>query len=251
MIAREDMLRTAMAQSARDLNCEAGDFLKPEPVLSPGGLGPRAKRYYREPIACNFVSYGSNVVVSVRDEYRSIAEAYVNEFAFYRCFETPAICQLNDRLAPFGQQVRFMAEYWLPRTDAIKPLDCRYELRVLEPADFASLYLPEWHNALCEERKNLDMLSVGAYDGSALAGLAGCSADADDMWQIGVDVLPAYRGRGIASTLTSRLALEIFARGKVPFYCCAWSNIPSARNAIRSGFAPAWVEMTVKPKGVE
>ena len=36
-------------------------------------------------------------------------------------------------------------------------------------------------------------------------------------------------------------------RRKVPFYCSAWSNIRSARNAIRSGLFPTWVEMTVKP----
>jgi predicted GNAT family acetyltransferase len=67
------------------------------------------------------------------------------------------------------------------------------------------------------------------------------------MWQIGVDVLPEYRRKGIASAMTGRLALEILERGKVPFYCCAWSNVKSARNAIKSGFRPAWVEMTVKP----
>lgn len=67
------------------------------------------------------------------------------------------------------------------------------------------------------------------------------------MWQIGVDVLPEYRCQGVASALTSGLAREILRRGKVPFYCSAWSNIRSARNAIRSGFIPAWVEMTVKP----
>jgi len=54
------------------------------------------------------------------------------------------------------------------------------------------------------------------------------------------------RKEGIASALTSRLAIEIINRGKVPFYCCAWSNIKSARNAIQSGFRPAWVQMTVK-----
>ena len=66
------------------------------------------------------------------------------------------------------------------------------------------------------------------------------------MWQIGVDVLPDYRKNGIASALTSRLAAEIFARGKVPFYCTAWSNIRSVRNAIKCGFIPAWAEMSVK-----
>ena len=64
--------------------------------------------------------------------------------------------------------------------------------------------------------------------------------------RIGVDVLPEYRRKGIASALTSRLALEVLARGKVPFYCAAWCNIKSVRNAIRSGFRPAWVAMTAK-----
>jgi GNAT superfamily N-acetyltransferase len=128
----------------------------------------------------------------------------------------------------------------------LKELDCSYEMRVLHSEDFSELYVEVWSNALCEKRKHLDVLGVGAYDNGQLIGLAACSADCDTMWQIGVDVLPGYRRQGIASALTSRLAVEILKRGKVPFYCCAWSNIKSARNAIRSGFRPAWVEMTVK-----
>ena len=67
------------------------------------------------------------------------------------------------------------------------------------------------------------------------------------MWQIGVDVLPDYRNQGIASALTTNLALEILKHDKVSFYCCTWSNLASQRNAIKSGFYPAWVELTVKP----
>ena len=122
-----------------------------------------------------------------------------------------------------------------------------YKMRILTQADFAELYLPEWSNALCKDRKHLDVLGVGAYDNGRLIGLAGCSADCDAMWQIGIDVLPEYRRRGIASALTSRLAVEILNRGKVPFYCAAWCNVKSVRNALRSGFRPAWVEMTAKP----
>lgn len=99
---------------------------------------------------------------------------------------------------------------------------------------------------MCAKRKNLYVLAVGAYDKGKLVGLAGCSADCDTMWQIGVDVLPEYRRQRIATVLTNRLAKEILQRGKVPFYCAAWSNIKSVRNAIRSGFRPGWVEMTAK-----
>lgn len=90
------------------------------------------------------------------------------------------------------------------------------------------------------------MLGAGAYDGENLVGLAGASADCKNMWQIGIDVLPGYRRQKIASALTSRLAVEILNRDIVPFYCCAWSNIGSARNAAASGFRQAWVQVTVK-----
>jgi GNAT superfamily N-acetyltransferase len=145
-----------------------------------------------------------------------------------------------------GQKICFMAEYFLPDIESIRPRDCPFEMRVLEQADFSELYLPEWSNALCEKRKHLDVLGMGAYDGGKLVGLAGCSADCDSMWQIGIDVLPNYRRQGVASALTSCLAIEILNRGKVPFYCAAWCNIRSVRNAIRSSFRPAWVEMTAK-----
>ena len=140
-----------------------------------------------------------------------------------------------------------MAEYYLPDINKVKPLSCEYSLKILYQEDFAELYRPQWSNALCKDRKHLDVLGIGAYDGEKLAGLAGCSADCDKMWQIGIDVLPEYRRKGIASALTSRLGTEILERGKVPFYCSAWSNIRSVRNGIKSGFIPAWAEMTIKP----
>ena len=153
---------------------------------------------------------------------------------------------LNDAFRPHGLGVCFMAEYFLPDMDVLKSLPCKLETKVLEQPDFVDLYKPEWSNALCEGRKHLDVLGVGVYDNGKLVGLAACSADGDTMWQIGIDVLPEYRRQGIASAITSRLAVEILERGKVPFYCCAWSNIKSARNAIKSGFRPAWAQMTVK-----
>ena len=146
-----------------------------------------------------------------------------------------------------GQKICFMAEYFLPDVNLLSQIDCGYKLRLLTQSDFYDLYLPEWSNALCEKRKALDVVGIGAYDGERLVGLAGCSADCEKMWQIGIDVLPDYRRQAIAAALTSTLAVQILDRGKVPFYCSAWSNIRSVRNALKCGFRPAWVEMTAKP----
>ena len=98
--------------------------------------------------------------------------------------------------------------------------------------------------ALSASHPERDMCAIGAFANGVLVGLAGCSADCGTMWQIGIDVLPDYRHRGIASALVAALGNEIFSRGKVPFYCAAWSNIPSVKTAIRAGFAPAWVHLT-------
>ena len=247
MMTTWDMLRIAMEQSAEDIGCRADDFLLDRNIVVPFRLGEKAKKYYKLPIGCSFISYGNNVAAASSEGLFDIVNAYVGRFDYYHCFETPNMHWLNQRLAPLGQTVCFMAEYFLPDPGRLMTLPCQYEIRMLEKADFEDLYLPEWSNALCRDRKHLDMLGVGAYDGGKLIGLAGCSADAEKMWQIGVDVLPEYRKKGIASAVTSRLAVEILARDKVPFYCSAWSNIRSVRNALKSGFLPAWVEMTIKP----
>ena len=249
-MTNQDILRIAMTQSAADLCADASDFTRSENVVVLSHENPDARRYLKLPFACQLVSYGSNVVASISPELREITEAYINRYPVEHLFETPNLHVLNDALMEHGQRICFMAEYFLPDVDTLRPLECPYKIRILTPQDFQSLYLPEWSNALCEQRKHLDMLGVGAYDGDTLIALAGASADCDTMWQIGIDVLPAYRRRGIASALTSRLATEILACGKVPFYCAAWSNIKSVRNAIKSGFRPTWVEMTAKPKAM-
>ncbi len=249
-MTNKEILQIAMEQSALDINCKASDFLCSNHVIVRSGVGTGARKYYKEPIACNLVSYGNNIVASVRDEYKEVVEEYIRKFEFYHCFETPNMHWLDDRLAEKGQKICFMAEYYLPDMEKLHALPCDYELKILEQSDFDNLYKPEWSNALCEDRKELDVLGVGAYEQGKLIGLAGCSADCTTMWQIGVDVLPEYRRKGIAAALTSRLAVEILERDKVPFYCSAWSNIRSVRNAIKSGFIPAWVEMTVKPENI-
>ncbi len=246
-MTRQEIDRIAMLQSAVDAGCDVDDFLCKENKIVISGKSPEARRYLELPFACNLISYGSNVVASIREEYREIVAHYIGKYPAEHCFETPNMHVLNDALQEKGLRVCFMAEYFLPDPEAIRPQPCAYELRLLHPADFETLYTEEWSNALCEKRKHLDILGVGAYDGEKLIGLAGCSMDCESMWQIGVDVLPEYRGQRIAPAVTSRLAMEILERGKVPFYCAAWSNIRSVRNAIRSGFRPSWVEMTAKP----
>ena len=242
-----DIIKIAMRQSACDLGCDESDFTAKENKIVISTTNEHARKYLSLPFFCNLVSYGSNIIASISLDFAESVKAYIDKYPVEHCFETPHMNVFSEMLRPYGYGICFMAEYFLPDINMLRALPCPYPTKILTPTDFTGLYLPEWSNALCEKRKELDKLGIGAYDGEKLIGFAGASADCDEMWQIGIDVLPEYRKMGIASALTSRLALEILDRGKVPFYCAAWSNIPSVRNAIKSGFRPAWVEMTAKP----
>ena len=246
MMTNNDIWRIALQQSAWDCNCSPEDFLKAEPLVTLSRNHPEARKYLSLPFACDLVSYGSNIVAQTSEALAAPVRDYISRYPVEHCFETPHLHVLDNILRPHGLQVCFMAEYFLPDVEKVTPLPCPYELRVLHQKDFADLYLPEWSDALCEKRKELDVLGVGAYDNGKLIGLAGCSADCEEMYQIGVNVLPGYRRQGVAAAVTSRLAWEVLQLDKVPFYCAAWCNIKSVRNAIKCGFRPAWVELTAR-----
>ncbi len=91
-----------------------------------------------------------------------------------------------------------------------------------------------------------DRLAVAAYDGDEIIAMAGCSEDGAHLWQIGIDSVPGYEGKGIAANLVTLLKQEIIVRGKVPYYGTAESHAVSRSVAIKSGFLPAWCEIQTK-----
>ena len=104
-MTNREIMNIAMQQSAYDLNAKASDFLQDTNVFVNAGIGPLARKYYKEPIACNLVSYGNNIVVSVKEEYKEILETYLSKFEFYHCFETPNMHWLDERMKEKGYRV--------------------------------------------------------------------------------------------------------------------------------------------------
>jgi len=245
-MTNKEIYQIALQQSAYDCSCKAEDFLSEHNIVTLSKPHQKARKYLPLPFECDLVSYGNNIVAQVSDRTINAVEEYIGRYDIHRCFETPFINVLNELLTPYDLKVCFMAEYFLPDVTILKALDCGYELRVLQKSELEGLYTEQWSNCLTFHDGERDVLAVGAYDNGRLIGLAGCSADCETMYQIGVDVLPEYWRKGIASAVTSRLALEVLTMGKVPFYCAAWSNIKSVRNALKSGFRPAWVELTAR-----
>lgn len=72
--------------------------------------------------------------------------------------------------------------------------------------------------------------------------MVGMSDDSPIMRQIGIDVLPAFRGAGIASALVRDAARLTLAEGYLPFYGTSPSHMLSQRVAMNAGLVPTWWE---------
>lgn len=113
-----------------------------------------------------------------------------------------------------------------------------------------------YSNALGFSVTRPDVLVLAAYavDGAGDTEGAGIPANADPvamvgmsddspiMRQIGIDVLPAWRGAGIASVLVRDAARLTLAEGYLPFYGTSPSHILSQRVAMNAGLVPTWWE---------
>lgn len=243
----KDIWKVAMEQSAIDLNCSVGDFLNKGNTVVVSKLNEGRKKCYKKPMFCGLAYYGGGLVASVDERIKDFMESFFNRHSEYRCFDTPQLIVLNKEFEKYGKSVCFIAEFFLPDAEKQVLINNNIEVKILSQDIIPSLYKDDrFHMALgynCDGDKKDVLAAVGYIDGE-IAGVAGASDDSETMWQIGVDVLPKYRRLGVASTLTKILTDEIIKRGKVPYYCTAWSNIASKNNAIKCGYKTAWVEMT-------
>jgi GNAT superfamily N-acetyltransferase len=82
-----------------------------------------------------------------------------------------------------------------------------------------------------------------AHKDDKIVGVAAAGADSDDLWQIGVDVLPEAQGSGIGRAIVAALARWILDQGRVPYYAAATGNVRSQALATSVGFRPAWTEL--------
>ena len=156
-MTNQELLQIALQQSAIDCNCKPEDFLQSENLVTTSRKHPSARAYLPLPFACDLVSYGNNIVAQVREDLRDTVKDYIDTYPTEHCFETPNMQVLEEKLAPYGLQICFMAEYFLPDLTILGTHPCKYEIRLLHPQDFQSLYLPQWSNALCADRKEKDV----------------------------------------------------------------------------------------------
>ena len=231
-MTKHGMLRIVQSQLATDLNCtpddlngETDSFVFTETQYNPGRRPfPRGERHFE------MLTMGGAVIVSATPDILPFIREQLDGKSNDEAFNMPFV---------HGQGICY-----IPDIDIIKPLATpeNIEIVIVAQPDISKLYVHKgfsyaiWY----EPHIRPETLVAVAYCDGIAAGMAGASDDCEMMWQIGIDVLPEFRNRGIAAALANRLAIEILKHGKVPYYATAPRNIGSQRVAHRAGFIPAW-----------
>lgn len=250
-MTNQDILRIAMEQSAVDMNCTVAQLSDGGNHVVSSALHADAKKCYHKKLFCGFTFYGTGLVASVDETIRPFIEQFTAKHAGYRCIDAPQLMVLNREFEKYDKSVCYLATFYLPDLTQHVEINSDIKIEILEEHEIPKMFANDrFHNAFGYDntREKKDVLAVIGYLNGEIVGAAGASNDAEMMWQIGIDVLPNYRRQGVAVTLTKILTDEVLKRGKVPYYCTAWSNIASQRNAIKCGYRNAWVEMTVMDK---
>ncbi len=199
----------------------------------------------------NFIYFGDNLFICANQKIKDFVTLYIQKCGteLYRVFDAPNCMALNNELEKYGYTIAHLAQYFLPTTQFTE-VDYRgYTIQLFCKNEIEELYSKcDFPLALCGTTKGRrrDELALACIIDGGVVGVAACTNDSDTMWQIGVEINEKYQKKGIGTILVQELKNEILKLGKVPFYCCAWSNLASKRLARKAGFVDAWVELSAK-----
>ena len=172
------------------------------------------------------------VLVSASENLYNVAKERLTEKNVYEIFEFPLV---------YGQSIYFIPD--LKRLEEQEELS-KFEFKMFD-GNTNKIELSEgFENAITFDKngKCISNITYCAYYNGKIIGVAGADKVNNDIWEVGIEVLPEYRKDGLATVLTKNLTIKILEKGIVPIWCASSTNIGSQAVAYRSNYMPLWVE---------
>jgi len=223
-MTKADMLNTIYEYLAQLMECEVADFTREETTFS--------VRNIEEPFL-KIMICGNSIVVTASPNLYSKAVSLLENKSRDELFECPLV---------YGQTIHYIPDL-SSIFDPALPNGFTYSL--FQGEDINNLSdITGFDNSLVFDNYGHTNSTIAfvAYRGDAVAAIAGASIAYDNLWEVGIDVLPAYRNQGLATAMVRKLTSEILNKGAVPFYSASITNIGSQMVATRAGFVPCWVD---------
>lgn len=253
MLNSKDLLRITHKQFSLDYNCRAEDFEKPGAYFYDRAEERAGRRCYGDRPFLEICVMHDSAVFCADEKMLGWLQKYYSDCDPKWLSEYENLRTIDKKLGEFGQEIYDTHIFYLPTSHITR----------IKPKFTTMWYTKEQINrfrgddrfpeAFAFRESTPDSLALSAIDTDGkIMGMAGASADGEDFWQIGIDVMPEYRGRGVAKTLVNNLALEILRMDKVPFYGTAQSHSISRATAVKAHFIPAFMTLysrKIKPEG--
>ncbi len=248
MFTKEEIVFELKKQLAIDYNCKPEDFDSDENTLTLPAKNEGRREYSENIPFFSMATMGKGAVISADEKMHPFFKGFIKDRKGFWLFEEDKLFEIQTQFIKYEKNLFQTHHMFLPDT---KPLNIKpnFEIKWFEQKDIEQFYGDKrFPNAFCEkyEPNRPDVLGVGTIIDGEIAGMAGCSADSKILWQVGIDVMPKYRGKGIGTALVGILKEEVFKRGAIPFYGTGPANIHSQNIALNCGFYPAWVEIENK-----
>lgn len=229
---KKTMMDYVYSQLAIDYNCSLDNFLKDGLIITEAKDHKDRRPFpWRSP-RLEIVAVGHSMVINASADILPYIREKLEGKTSNEVYYMPLFYGIN--------------QYYLPDIGKITKLDCPdgFEYELVEKDNIHKLYKIDGFNYAMQYDINSqrpDVLIALARHKDEIVGMAGASADCKTMWQIGLDVLLPYRGKGLAAALVNMLTIETLNRGYVPYYGTSGSNVISQHVAVRAGYMPAWV----------
>lgn len=248
MYTKNEILLIAKTQLALDYNCRLTDFETGKNTIVKNNLIDGRRIYNSDGCFLKLLCFGNSAIISTSPTIMPwCEEKLLNRDAAW-IFEYSKLCVIDKELQKYGHEIADVHHYYLPNSN-VSSIEAITSVNWYEYEDILQFKNDDrFGEAFAFDENHPDVLAVAALDGNKIMGMAGASEDSKTMWQIGINVLPSYRGRGIGTNLVELLKNEILKRGKIPFYGTVESHLYSQNIAVSAGFFPAWAELYSKPR---
>lgn len=188
---------------------------------------------------------GKLLLTGREDIISRVREQYAEEGSEWS-FEYMALRKLEDLLYEFGCRIKMAHPFYISEEKS-EAKDPGTEIRIYRDGEIEQFRGDgRWDEAFCFAENAPDRIGIAAVLNGEIIGMAGASEDSTLMRQIGINVLPDFRGKGIAEYLVTALKNLILDEGYLPFYGTSMSHLASQRVALSAGFRPAWTELTAE-----
>lgn len=229
---KSKILEIVSRQLAIDMNCNSEDFFKDGIIFCEAKLNEGRRMFDRQTPFLEITTMGRSIVVSADHDILTKVKPLLENRTREDIFAAPFL---------YGHTI-----YYTPDCNRLKKLPSPdgFNFYIKEGKEIYDLYkISGFENTIQydENHPRPDAIAICAMYNNEIAAVAGASVDCSLMWQIGIDVLPRFRNRGLATSLVSNLAIMIMEQGVLPYYGAASSNIASQSVAYRSGFSPTWM----------